>query len=372
MGTKRKLSSSQTPTSPTAIDTPKRIKHAASKADSGSSTPIKKSKKKEQEKKQNYKSSEFIDSDDDKDIVETTTTTATRNIDKAATEEKRAKKEKKSKDKKKSKGNVIDVPGTPGDSSKSSKKDKKDKKEKKKKSQSSSKGLENGIQALVSSASKHTGSGFVETTSQVLITLSPAHANDPWAGIHDTLNSMILCYVAQLEGVVLCYNEVTMSNDLGLMLFDSPYSQFKVQAKFLLWKPQVGMKMKGQITIQSPDHIGLLLFNTFNASIPSSLIQKSAYEWKKAADDEDQDKVPKVPDAEDVDQDEEEKDGMDVEEDVLSADKESKPTATGGSLGEWVKKNDGSPIDNENGWLEFSVVEVLRANEVLSITGCLA
>jgi DNA-directed RNA polymerase I subunit RPA43 len=82
----------------------------------------------------------------------------------------------------------------------------------------------------------------------------------------------------------------------------------------------------GRINLQSEDHIGLLIYGTFNASIPKSCIP-STYEWKIAEDDE-------------------------VEEDDDS-EEERKRT----NYGEWVNKATGVSCGSEDGTLEFNVVE---------------
>ncbi|GAA5854025.1 hypothetical protein JCM9279_003767 [Rhodotorula babjevae] len=45
------------------------------------------------------------------------------------------------------------------------------------------------------------------------------------------------------------------------------------------WRPRVGMKLVGTLTLASPSHVSLLLHNLFNASIPSSHIPTGDYEF---------------------------------------------------------------------------------------------
>ncbi|KAJ1674908.1 hypothetical protein EV182_002320 [Spiromyces aspiralis] len=227
----------------------------------------------------------------------------------------------------------------PSAKSKRKDKSKKDKKSRDKSKKSSSK---DGNAAPARAGKENEGrkpeseEGFVQLTTRVLITLPPAQTTAPLSGVQDTLNAMLFNYVPQLQGVVLCYNNIRLIEEVGAVVGDSPFVQFWVEAMFVLWRPVVDMELQGQITIQSPDHIGLLLYNTFNVSIPAELIDKTRYEWRSAAEG-----------------------GYDS-------------AANSGSMGEWVEKESGKGIDSlNNGWLSFKVAEVLRASEVLSLTGYL-
>lgn len=220
------------------------------------------------------------------------------------------------------------------------------------------------------------GSSFTECTARLTVTLAPVHSQDPWVGIYETLNNMLLRFVPQVRGVVLSYSKVKSQSKTALIMFDSPYSQLDISAKLLLWRPTSGMTLKGQINVQSPDHIGLLLWDTFNASIPASFIPKEKFEWRPFNDNEiasragtvanqdtdentpdtDQDKTAMVPDVS-------ASTGVNS-----SADQYMYGTRFGS--GEWVYKGTSQCVGTD-GCVEFVVVDVIRANEVLSVTGAL-
>ncbi|KAI9479859.1 hypothetical protein LPJ55_001100 [Coemansia sp. RSA 990] len=193
------------------------------------------------------------------------------------------------------------------------------------------------------------GSSFCECTTRLTVTLAPAHSNDHWAGIHETLNSMLLRFVPQIRGVVLSYSDVKMLSQTALLFNDSPYGQLEVSAKLLLWRPTSGMTLKGTINVQSPDHIGLLLWNTFNASIPASFIPKNKYEWRPFNEEEL---------------------AAGKAEDESSETKDSESDSAKFGSGEWVLKGSSQGIGT-NGSLEFIVSDVIRADNVLSVTGAL-
>ncbi|KAJ2493756.1 hypothetical protein IWW37_000387 [Coemansia sp. RSA 2050] len=218
------------------------------------------------------------------------------------------------------------------------------------------------------------GSSFTECTAKVTVTLAPVYSRDHWAGIHEALNNMLLHYVPQVRGVVLAYSKVKLRSDTALMFFDSPYGQLEVSARLLLWRPIAGMALKGQINVQSPDHIGMLLWDTFNASIPASLIPKGKYEWRPFNDDEIAARaLPSTNQSEAMGDENGDDAGVAMmAQGGSDADVPASPYTSGNRYGsgEWVIKGTSQCVGSE-GSLEFVVVDVVRANEVLSVTGAL-
>ncbi|KAJ2683371.1 hypothetical protein H4R19_007007, partial [Coemansia spiralis] len=72
------------------------------------------------------------------------------------------------------------------------------------------------------------GSSFSECTTRLTVTLAPAHSQDHWSGIHETLNSMLLHFVPQIRGVVLSYSKIKVLSNAALMYADSPYGQLDI------------------------------------------------------------------------------------------------------------------------------------------------
>ncbi|KAJ2743097.1 hypothetical protein GGI20_004010 [Coemansia sp. BCRC 34301] len=225
------------------------------------------------------------------------------------------------------------------------------------------------------------GSSFTECTVKLTVTLAPVYSRDHLAGVHEALNNMLLHYVPQVRGVVLAYSKVKPRNDKALMFFDSPYGQLEVSARLLLWRPIAGMALRGQINVQSPDHIGMLLWDTFNASIPASFIPKDKYEWRPFNEDEIAARAlpTLMQNQAAVDGESEDSNGGDTDVDVTmtlqsqgDADVPASPYTSSNRYGsgEWVVKGTSQCVGAE-GCLEFVVVDVIRANEVLSVTGAL-
>ncbi|KAJ2008232.1 hypothetical protein GGI04_001220 [Coemansia thaxteri] len=211
----------------------------------------------------------------------------------------------------------------------------------------------------------NTGSSFTESTVRMTVTLAPMYSGDFLAGVHEALNNMLLHYVPQVRGVVLSYSKVKPRNDTALMVHDSPYGQLEISARLLLWRPMSGMTLKGQINVQSPDHIGMLLWDTFNASIPASFIPKDKYEWRPFNDDEIAARALPANQTDTAGADEEQEGKGDA--DVPSSPHQG--CFKYGS-GEWVAIGTSQCVGTDS-FLEFVIVDVIRANEVLSVTGAL-
>ncbi|KAJ2723544.1 hypothetical protein GGI07_002582 [Coemansia sp. Benny D115] len=216
-------------------------------------------------------------------------------------------------------------------------------------------------------------SSFVETKARLTVTLAPIYTNDFMAGVYEALNNMLLQYVPQARGVVLSYAKIKCLTDSALLFNDSPYGQLDISVNLLLWRPISGMTLEGIINVQSPDHIGMLLWDTFNASIPATFIPKDKYEWRPFSDEEIASHV--VPTVDDDEQPEQDDSAVKDEYESVT------PVAGTGSAvptrqdkkygsGEWVFKGTSQSVGAQ-GALKFMVVDVIRANEVLSVTGAL-
>ncbi|OMJ18331.1 DNA-directed RNA polymerase I subunit rpa43 [Smittium culicis] len=68
-------------------------------------------------------------------------------------------------------------------------------------------------------------------------------------------------------------------SSFGKVMYDYPYLLFEVSAEFLVWRPLRGLRLRGVVNIQSQSHIGILIYNIFNASIPRKNIDKAKYMW---------------------------------------------------------------------------------------------
>ncbi|EIE80347.1 hypothetical protein G6F55_011936 [Rhizopus delemar] len=237
----------------------------------------------------------------------------------------------------------------------------KDKSEKKsKKKHKSSKSIEvpsssTEVLTTVISSESSSSSSFSEVIARLYIHLAPMWAGKVMEGVNEQLNAFLMKYVPEVDGIVLAHSDVKFVTDKGKVMYDSPFCHFFISVKFLVWKPKKGTKLVGRINLQSEDHIGLLIYGTFNASIPKSRIPSSTYEWKVNEED-------------DVNEEEE----SILEDDDSKDSQENAPeTRKRTQYGEWINKSTGASIGREDGSLEFNVVDIIEANDILTVTGSL-
>lgn len=187
------------------------------------------------------------------------------------------------------------------------------------------------------------------------VSLAPMYLQNPLQGImKQHLNPMIMKYNNDIGGVVMGYEDLTILDEdpnddeekttkLIKVSPDTPFSFLWCKVELYVWQPQVGDVLEGNIFIQSASHIGLLIHDSFNASIKKNNIP---YDWT-FIQDEQQD---------------------DVNEDSRDGDEASKPKSKRtGLLGHWVDSY-GNHID---GKLKFTVRNIYTTGRVVSVEGTL-
>ncbi|KAJ1651531.1 hypothetical protein IWQ61_007926 [Dispira simplex] len=180
----------------------------------------------------------------------------------------------------------------------------------------------------------HDDPEFAKVSIRMLIALPPCYTNDPMQGVYGYFNCFLMQHLPFVNGVVLAYSKVKLETSLGLVANEYPFAQFWVQAELLVWKPSPGSQLKGRINVQSNDHIGLLLYKNFNASIPAELIPDDKYEWRELKQFANPAKKYNRGKKSQKDENEE-------------------PPAM---MGEWVHKETGQSV-GDAGWLKFTTIE---------------
>lgn len=137
--------------------------------------------------------------------------------------------------------------------------------------------------SLTQSKNKLDKDGFSECFHKLVVSLhvslAPCFNRDPFRGIKvQHLDPMLMTYSPIARGVVIAYADLHLSNKnideesdeqngVAKIANSSPFSFLWVLISLLIWKPQIGDVMEGYIYMQTPSHIGLLVHDTFNASI---------------------------------------------------------------------------------------------------------
>lgn len=129
-----------------------------------------------------------------------------------------------------------------------------------------------------------------------------------------------------------------------MLVNECPWMVCSVGFEAMVWRPAIGMKLSGKFSLSSPDHISLLVHRTFNVSIPRHHIETDQFEFHYGPLENDPEFGPNAP---------------------------SKQDGETQSTGRWVHKITSDPLGGEDGQLEFTVIGLTVANEMLSLVGSL-
>ncbi|KAI5807616.1 hypothetical protein DFH27DRAFT_547026 [Peziza echinospora] len=122
-------------------------------------------------------------------------------------------------------------------------------------------------------------SPFTKATAHLYLPISPIYSPHPWYSIEtDHLDPLILTYYPPLKGIILSYQNLRFLERGAALTADTPFAHTWVSVDFLLYQPKRGATLEGCVNLQSQSHIGLLVLNTFNASVPREKIPKG-WRW---------------------------------------------------------------------------------------------
>lgn len=88
----------------------------------------------------------------------------------------------------------------------------------------------------------------------------------------DHLDPLLMSYYEPLGGVVIAYSNIRFESDKARIVAESPFAHVWVTVDFLVWRPKKGAVLEGWVNLQSASHVGLLVENTWNVSIPKEKI----------------------------------------------------------------------------------------------------
>lgn len=139
---------------------------------------------------------------------------------------------------------------------------------------------------------------FQKVTTQMYVSLAPKHLHNPINGLKaQHLDPMIMTYFPKARGVVLAYSNITLSDDnittdsdnnvitIAKIEGSSPFTFLWITVDLLIWRPLAGDVLEGYIYMQTASHLGLLIHDTFNASIKKYNIPN---DWRFVPNQEDE------------------------------------------------------------------------------------
>ncbi|KIO32229.1 hypothetical protein M407DRAFT_66977 [Tulasnella calospora MUT 4182] len=212
-------------------------------------------------------------------------------------------------------------------------------------------------------------SAFAVVSASIRLSIPPVFAAKPLAGVEEMLDSMVMKHIPSLKGVVLSHSNIQFLDEAAQILNECPFSICNVGFDALVWSPRVGMRLTGQVILFSPDHIALLVNRTFNVSIPARHIPDDEYEFDYQANEVDGpingvgERNRKVP--EEMEGDETLKDSASSQHEPAVDDPQID------AMGRWVKRNTCERVGGPNLMVEFTVVGMILANQMISLIGSL-
>ena len=177
-------------------------------------------------------------------------------------------------------------------------------------------------------------SGLVMIRATMNFAIPPVWSADPLASVLEQLDTLVMRYIPQLEGVLLTHQGARFLQPLGYVDGDSAFVQAPASFRSLVWRPQVGMMLEGTMTLSSPSHVSLLLYDTFNAAISAPHLPSDAWDFVYFTDEDERD-------------------------------------ASDRSVGYWRHKETGNRLGGATRKLRFTVISMTVANHMLSLHGSL-
>ncbi|KAL0244541.1 hypothetical protein GEMRC1_008625 [Eukaryota sp. GEM-RC1] len=101
------------------------------------------------------------------------------------------------------------------------------------------------------------------------IFLPPHLLDDVKQSVSNAYNTDILKYQRRFDGVLITVNEVDILSH-GTIIDDSAFCQFDTSAELIVFSPPQNGTLTGTVVYVADDHIALLVYGVFNASIPKS------------------------------------------------------------------------------------------------------
>lgn len=121
-----------------------------------------------------------------------------------------------------------------------------------------------------SKALEYINAGFsclFEVEMKRQVGLPPRYIGQIDSGIRETLDSDLLRYSEELSGIIVCYKQVQCLDTSGCILDETPFLYFDISVKYIIFRPQVGEKLKGVVNKVGHGHYGCIVHECFNASV---------------------------------------------------------------------------------------------------------
>ena len=110
-------------------------------------------------------------------------------------------------------------------------------------------------------------SPYKQCDLELFLHLQPRYLGALTQGVYEQLGKLLMLYHDDLGGVAVAFSRVALKETAGVIMADDPRIHVHVTARATVFAPPVGCLLRGTVNKLSPDHIGLLVHDAFNAAI---------------------------------------------------------------------------------------------------------
>jgi hypothetical protein len=113
-----------------------------------------------------------------------------------------------------------------------------------------------------------------------MLAIPPASIGNVMVAAKKELNELLFRWNESLQAIPLFYSEPYFSKNRqhGRVIAEYPWVHIELLVKFYVFKPVIGMVLRGKVNQLSSNHVSLLVAGIFNASITSEEMEK-AYKY---------------------------------------------------------------------------------------------
>jgi DNA-directed RNA polymerase subunit E'/Rpb7 len=117
---------------------------------------------------------------------------------------------------------------------------------------------------------------FQQSEVTLKVAILPVHSAQPIDAVKQQLNNLLFKYSETLDGVPLSFSDLKFpkGKEYARIMTDQFWLHVDVCTKLLMFRPVVGSIVNGKINKISDNHISILIFALFNASISEQELRK--------------------------------------------------------------------------------------------------
>lgn len=133
-------------------------------------------------------------------------------------------------------------------------------------------------------------SPFHRKKARLLVSLLPASLKDIPRAINGAMQSLLLRYSDGIGGVLLSFDNIEIEDDsnritagggggsrYGIILDEMPHIHYYITSDILVFRPDIGEKITGVVNESFPSHLGILVYDFFNAMVSADSLRESGF-----------------------------------------------------------------------------------------------